>query len=106
MARTGARHAVRFVLCTSAADSGKHANSFSYACEKVQAALHAQKGEGFGERGSHARHGGRADLQATGLLDVLFPSFFRLAFLMRSRMVLGGLFRGFRCILVSILVPF
>ena len=40
------------------ADSGKHANSFSYACEKVQEAPYARKGEGFGERGTGARKGG------------------------------------------------
>ena len=39
-------------VCDTEADSGKHANSFSYACEKVQAAPYARKGEGFGERGT------------------------------------------------------
>ena len=40
------------------ADSGKHANGFSYACEKVQEVSHAQKGEGFGEGGGHGALGG------------------------------------------------
>ena len=38
--------------CGVGADSGKHANSFSYACEKVQEASYTRKGEGFGERGN------------------------------------------------------
>ena len=57
------------------ADSGKHANSFSYACEKVMEAPYAQKGEGFGERGSQMRFRPRADLHAKGRLSATQSSF-------------------------------
>ena len=42
------------------ADSGKHANSFSYACEKVQEPPYAQKGKarGEGQPDSFSRLGG------------------------------------------------
>ena len=85
------RHAVWLELCTSAADSGKHANSFSYACEKVMEHPMCKRRGVWGEGQPDAR-GRLGGFTRKGVVGRLYLCFFCNHFLICSRGVFVGLF--------------